>query len=150
MAFFDFLHFFGDLFNSTEKAWRKLEPEVQAALIHGSGVIDIINKNLDQTPEFVWELIQKKFPDITKENLQVGLQKVNDDFKIAEGIDNPDLLTLIKNLQTYLASLKGQFWQKASSFISQTLAIVLAPNETEFAKIVSFIEFVYRTIINKK
>ena len=60
MAFFDFLHIFTDLFNSIEKAWNKLEPEVQSALIKGSGVISVINQNLQSTPQEVFDLIEKK------------------------------------------------------------------------------------------
>ncbi len=144
MAFLDFLHIFTDLFNSAEKAWHKLEPEVQAALIHGSGVVKVINENLDKTPDIVFSIIEKKFPDLTKANLESGLAKVNAAFGIAEGVDSPDLLTLIQNIQKYLSGLKGKFWENASSIISQTLAIALAPDETPFAKIVQFIEFVFR------
>jgi hypothetical protein len=144
MAFFDFLHIFGDLFNSTEKAWNKLEPEVQTALVHGTGVIDIINKNVAATPDIVWELIQKKFPDLTKDKVEGALAKATQDLKVAESIANPDVLTSIKNLQTYFAGLKGKFWQGASSTISQLLAIALAPDETPFAKVVQFVEWVYR------
>lgn len=141
MAFFTWLE---DLFNSAEKAWHKLEPEVQAALIHGSGVIKVINENLTATPDAVFTIIEKVFPDLTKENLQAGLTKISAGLAIAEGVDNPDLLTLIKNLQTYLSGLKGKFWEGASSTLAQLLTIALTPNETPFAKVVQFIEYVFR------
>jgi hypothetical protein len=144
MAFFDFLHIFTDLFNSTEKAWHKLEPEVQSALIHGSGIIKIINDNIDKVPDEVFALIQQKYPDITKENLESALQKVNTDLGIAGTIASQDLLTSIKNLQIYLGSLKGKFWETASSILSQSIAIIFAPDETPFAKVVQFIEWVFR------
>ncbi len=87
------------MFNAAQKAWNKIEPEVQQALIKGSGVIAIINENLDKTPEFVFELIQQKFPGLTKEALQDGLKQVKEAFKIADDVEQPDLLTTIKNIQ---------------------------------------------------
>jgi hypothetical protein len=143
MSFFDF-HWFTDLFNSAEKAWHKLEPQVQNALIHGSGVVKVINDNLQATPQVIFDLIDKKFPDLTKENLTAGLAKVSASFGIAEAVDSPDILTLIQNLQKYFSGLKGKFWEAAASTISQVLAIALAPDETPMAKIVQLIEFVFR------
>ena len=151
MAFFDFLHIFTDLFNSAEKAWHKLEPEVQDSLIKGSGIIEVINKNIESTPDEVFELIQKKFPDVTKEKLEAGLQKVSEGFGIATDVTNtPDLQTLITNIQKYLSSLKGKFWESASSIAAQLLSIFFAPDETPFAKVVQFIEYAYRKIILKQ
>lgn len=144
MAFFDFLHIFTDLFNSVEKAWNKLDPEVQDALIKGSGVIDIINQNLQSTPDAVFDLIEKKYPDVTKEKLTAALANVTDKLNVAQGIASPDLLTTIKNLQTYFSGFKGKFWEGTASTASQLLSIALAPDETPFAKIASFIEYVYR------
>jgi len=144
MAFFDFLHIFTDLFNSIEKAWNKLEPEVQSALIKGSGVISVINQNLQSTPQEVFDLIEKKFPDLTKEKLTDGLAKVTAGLKVAQDTANPDALTTIQNLQTYFSGLQGKFWQGASSTMSQILAIALSPDDTSFGKIAMFIEYVYR------
>jgi hypothetical protein len=144
MAFFDFLHIFTDLFNSVEKAWNKLDPQIQDALVKGSGVINIINTNLEATPDAVFELIEAKYPDVTKEKLTAALANVTDKLKVAEGIANPDLLTTIKNLQTYFSGFHGKFWEGTASTASQLLSIAMAPDETPFAKIASFIEFVYR------
>jgi hypothetical protein len=144
MAFFDFLHIFTDLFNSVEKAWNKLDPQVQDALIKGSGVINIINTNLQETPDVVFDLIQKKYPDVTKDKLTAALANVTDKLKVAGDIANPDLLTTIKNLQTYFSGFQGKFWEGTASTASQLLSIAIAPDETPFAKVASFIEFVYR------
>jgi hypothetical protein len=137
----------GDLFNAAEKAWHKLEPEVQAALLHGSGVINVINQNLQATPQAVFDLIDKKFPDLTKENLTAGLAKVAAAFGIAEQTANPDLLTTIEGIQKYLSTLKGNIWQGISSAMAQILSIAIAPNETPFEKIVQLIEWVYKKIV---
>jgi hypothetical protein len=144
MAFFDFLHVFTDLFNSVEKAWHKLDPAVQDALIKGSGVISIINSNLQATPDVVFDLIQKKYPDVTKEKLTEALANVTDKLNVAQGVASPDLLTTIQNLQTYFSGFQGKFWEGTASTASQLLSIALAPDETPFGKIALFMEYVYR------
>lgn len=144
MGFFDFLHIFTDLFNSVEKAWNKLDPKIQDALVHGSGIIGIINQNLEATPDVVFDLIQKKFPDISKAKLEAALGEVTDKLKVAQDTANTDLLTTIKNLQTFFTGFHGKFWEGTASTASQLLSIALAPDETPFAKIAMFIEFVYR------
>jgi len=144
MAFFDFLHIFTDLFNSVAKAWNKLEPKVQDALLQGSGVISIINQNLTATPDVVFDLIEKKFPDLTKDKLTEALGEVTDKLKVVQDIEDADLLTTIKNLQAYFSGFQGKFWEGTASAASQLLSIALSPDDTPFAKIAMFIEFVYR------
>ncbi|MGN6213680.1 hypothetical protein [Parafilimonas sp.] len=149
MAFFDFLHIFTDLFNAAEKAWKKLEPTVQDALLDGSGIINVISQNLEATPEELFELIQKKFPNISKEKLAEGLNKVSDGFKLSQDIETPDLLTTVKNLQTYFSGLHGKFWESATSIAAQVLSTIFSPDDTPFGKISTLIEFVYRKKIKK-
>lgn len=139
----------GDLFNAAQKAWNRVEPEVQTALIHGSGVIDTINRNLDLIPDSVLNLILQRFPDLTREKLEEGLKKVAEALKIAGQTEDADLLTTIKNLQAYLSSLQGNFWQAVSSILAQVLAIAFAPPGTQFAKIALLIEFVYNNYIKR-
>lgn len=148
MAFFDFLHIFTDLFNAAKRTWNKLEPEVQTALVHGSGVIDIINRNLSAIPADIITLIQTKYPDLDVIKLKTGLQAVTTQLTKIEAIPDQDLTKTIQNLQAYLSGLQGKFWEGASSTLAQLLSIVLAPEETIFAKIASLIEYVYRKKVN--
>jgi hypothetical protein len=140
-------HFFLNLFNAANHAYNHLQPEVQNALVHGAGIINLINENLQGSPMFLVELINQKFPGITKEKLLEGLHVISNGFRIAETA--PDIETTIKNLQTYFSSLKGEFWEGAASTAAQLLSIVFAPETTPFAKIAMLIEFVYRTKIKK-
>jgi hypothetical protein len=150
MAFFDFLHVFSDLFNSVAKAWKKLDPEVKDALVHGSGVISVINEHLQDTPDEVFNIIEQKFPNLSKEKLTGALSEVADKLKVAQNVGDPDLLTTIKNLQAYFSGLKGKFWEGAASTTSQLLSIALSPDDTPFAKVALFIEYVYRKKIKKQ
>lgn len=140
--FFDFLHIFTDLFNSAEKAWHKLEPKVQDALVHGSGIIKILNDNLEKTPDVVFTIIQEKYPDITKEYLHDGLNKVAEAFKIPSA----DLLTTIENLQVYLLSMSGsgKVFDVVRSALAQILSFALAPEQTAAGLISNLIEWVFR------
>jgi hypothetical protein len=150
MALFGFLHIFTDLFSSADKLWHKLEPQVQNALIEGSGVIGVISQNLEASPDEVFNIIQQKFPNLSKDKLAAGLAKVSDGFKIAENTDAPDLLSTIKNLQTYFSGLKGKFWESATSVSAQMLSTLFSPDDTAFAKISSLMEYVYHNKIKKE
>lgn len=141
---------FTGLFNSAKKTWKKLSPEVQNALLHGSAVVATINDNIDASPDFIIEILQKKFPDLTKEKLHEGLGKVAEALKLAEATNTDDLETLIKNIQVYLGSLKGKVWAAISHTIASVFAVVAAPPETKFAVISSMIEYVYQHLIKKR
>ena len=142
--------FFSGLFNSAKKTWAKLSPEVQNAMLHGSGIIDIINNNVDKVPSFVIALIQSKYPDITTDKIHAGLKGIADALHIAEGVNDGDLEALISNIQKYLASLNGKIWANISGTLAKAIAAFLAPPETKFAAISSLMEFVYQTFIKKQ
>ncbi len=142
-------HFFEGLFNAAQKTWNKLSPEIQQAMLHGSGIIATINDNVDKAPQFVFDLIQTKFPDLTKEKIEEVLKKGAEGLAIAEGINDTDVLTVIQRLQTYLSGLQGKTWARISQTLSLAIAAVLAPGATKFATFASLIEFVYQTFIKK-
>lgn len=141
--------FFTGLFNSAQKTWNKLSPEVKAALMNGSGIIEIINSNIDQTPDFVIQLIQKKFPELTIEKIKDGLHQAALGLSIANEINNADLKATIVNLQKYLEGLKGTTWAKISQTLALGFAAAIAPKGTKFAAISSLMEFVYHSFIKK-
>lgn len=141
--------FFSHLFSGAQKTWKKLSPEVQEALMYGSQVIDLINTYVNQTPDFVIQLLLEKFPNFDKEHLLTALHSASVELKIAEDINNDDLVTTIGNLQNYLASLQGDVWAKISETLAKGIAIFTAPPETKWAAISSMMEFVYQTFIKK-
>lgn len=145
--FENFAEWVKGLFNAAEKAWHKLEPEIQDALLKGSGIIAVINENLGKTPDVVFELIQSKFPDISKEKLHEVLTVVDKQFGTAATIEDPDLLTTIENLQEFLSGLQGNVWQGISSSMAQVLSIAFADEKTPFAKIQMLMEYVYNEFV---
>ncbi len=141
MPFFDFLHIFTDLFNAAERAWNKLKPDVQNALVHGSGIIKLISDNIDKAPDELFTIIQTKYPDITKEKLESGLGDVA---KYLEIDLSGDLTSVLKNLQTYFSMQQGKFWDISRSVLSQILAFALAPEQTAMGLITNLMEWVFR------
>lgn len=153
MSFFLFEFFkkiFGGLFSAAQKTWNKISPELQKAMLHGSGIISIINTNVDASPDFIVELIQKKFPDLTKESIHESLLKATEGLAIAGSLNNPDLGTTIQLIQGYLSGLKGKVWANISQTLAKGIAAFLAPSGTKFAAISSLIEFVFQTFIKGK
>lgn len=140
-------HFFGDLFNGAAKAWRKLSPEVQNSLLHGSAIVKAINDNINSTPDFILDFVRSKFPDLSLNALKTGLQKVTEGLNVAEGINTDDLQAMIKAIQGYLATKKGTTWAAISHTIGSLFAIGVAPAGTKFALISSLLEFVYHRFI---
>jgi hypothetical protein len=138
---------FGRLFRAAEKEWQHLEPDVQEALVTASGVVSIINQNLDKAPGFVFDVIQTKFPTLSKEKLQEGLTELDTQFGTIGSLGDTDLLTTIQNIQVFLSGIKGKVWEGISSNMAQIMAIVLAGDKTPFAKIVMFIEYAYREFV---
>ena len=69
---------------------------------------------------------------------------------IAEGVNTDDLEAMIKNLQTYLAGLKGHTWEKISHTLSLGISVALAPGGTKLAAIVTLMEYVYQDLIKGK
>jgi hypothetical protein len=141
---------FTNLFSSAEHAWKHLSPEIQNAMLHGSGILAIINSNINKTPAFVQDLILKKFPGLTVEKLKEVIKKGSEGLTIAEHVNSDDLLVMIENLQKYLGGLKGQAWAKISHFFGLGMAVFLAPPATKVAAIASLLEAFYHLVVKDK
>lgn len=140
--------FFEGLFNAAQKAWNKLNPEVQEAMEKGSEILAIINKNVTEAPEFVIDIIEKT-TGVDREKLLWGLNKVSEGLNVAEAIEAESLEDTIKNLQVYLESLQGGIWAGISSFSAKLLAFAFAPEGTKWATLEALMEFTYHKIVKK-
>lgn len=130
------------LFNSAQKAWTHLSPEIQDGLKQGSGVIATINAMLNSPFAEVVTAITTKF-GISADVLQSWLQKAAAYLKIGEDLNNADIETLITNFQAYFKAQDKATWQKVSSLAAQFIAALAVPGGTPFSIIVSFIEIAY-------
>lgn len=141
--------FLRGIFNAAEKAWNKLDPEVQQAFTWGSKVLELINVNKEAAPDFLIELIQKHFPTLTKEKLFTGLNKVAEGLNVAQAIEADTLEETLLNLQKYFSTLKGATWAGVSALGAKLLAFAFAPAGTKWATFESLMEYVYQTYIKK-
>lgn len=141
-------HIFDSLFKGARKAYNSLTPEQKAALLHGSGIIDIINASLDKTPTEIRELITTKYPDIPEPLLESGLFALAHSFKLVPASNSlEDVIEAIKN---HLKSFeKGKTWAVISHSLAVGLSAILSP-ETKVAAIVSLIEYIYQHLIKKR
>lgn len=136
---------FTGLFNAVKRAWNSTSEDVQLALKKASGIVAIINQNVDKAPDFVWTLVQKKFPDITEEKFKAIMKVIADDLGIAESVTDPDLFVTLQNIINKMAELKGtgSKWAEVSHGLYVAISIFEAPKGTKLAAIVSFAEYVY-------
>jgi len=149
----NFLKKIGEIFASltkgVEKVWDHYEPELQNAIKDGSGIVELINTQIDKTPDFIFSAIEQAFPHFTKEQINGFLAKVATDLNLLENGVVPDALTTIQNVVNYLKSHTGSGWAKASEFIANTIALFLAPEGTLWNKIGTVMWWVYQTFIKK-
>lgn len=141
--------FFEGLFNAAAKTYNAQSQEVQDALKDGSEILDIINRNVTEAPEFVIDLIQKAFPALTREVLLNGLKEVAKGINQADAIAADTLEDTVKNLQAYLESLEGKFWAGVSELSAKLLAVFFAPAGTKWVTISSLMEYVYHKLVKK-
>lgn len=142
----NFLKWIGLLFASAaRKLWNSLTPEEQQNLKYGSGVIDVINKYLDETPMIIETAIKNKYPDFDLQKLitLVNLAGLNTD-NVAMTVQDA-----ITKLKTYLLTKQDKVWQWASSALAELLTVALNPSLTVFEKVSTLIQYVYSKFIKK-
>jgi hypothetical protein len=141
-----FGHWFVSLFSNLDDAWQKEEPEVQAALVDASKFVQTIKTNVDETPDVVWEILQKDFPNMSENiiinNIQTAANGLDTSIKIVTG----DPLQTLANLMAYLKTLTGNNWADKLQSFFKLIAAELAPG-TPFEKIALFAQYVYMTFV---
>lgn len=145
---------FGGIFKhvvlGAEETFNNLPDDVKQSLIHGSGILDIVNSMLDKTPDEIREAILEAYPDVNLPDLERGLITVAHTFNIAVTIDSlEDAIGVIKD---YLKTKEQQstVWEGIMHTASLLLATILSPQGNLFGALSQLIEYVYRTYIKKK
>lgn len=148
----DIASIFGSIFKhvieGAKKTFDELPQATRDALIHGSGVMDVIKTMLTNTPDEILAAIKEKFPNIDPAALETGL------FAVAHGFNllpkENDLKDCIAVLQGYLSKLQGNTWDTIMHSGAALLAVIFAPAGTQFGAVVSLLEYVYQTFFAKK
>lgn len=141
--------FFEGLFNAAAKTWNNLEPDIQEAMTKGSEVLALINKHVNDSPDFVIDLITKA-TGLDRGQLLAGLNKVSEALNVADAIEAETLEDTVKNLQKYLESVKGGTWAGITSLAAKVLAFFLAPAGTKWDTLETLMTYVYQTFIKKE
>lgn len=142
----DILNFFVGLLNASRKQYNKLSEWEQTVGQYASGLIAIVNKDLQAVPADVWDVISATFPALTKD---VVTGYLNSAGKIV-GIINQnatlsfeDALTL---LQGYLGKHTGNVWVAITQGIVSILVAVINPSK-EVQPVTSIMEYIYQDIV---
>jgi hypothetical protein len=149
MSFKTFLqHLLPFLYKASRREFDKLNPEQQAAFFHGSGILDILRKQIGKAPEETRALILLTYPDLTEETLNTGLVQAAHAYNIEVGVNNID--NTISLIQVYLSLEHGKLWDGIMDGFASLITIVLAPAGTPSAKILMLMRYVYERYIQKK
>jgi len=135
------------VFEGAEKTFDELPDDIKNALIHGSGVMDLIGSMLDNTPAEIRAAIKEKFPDIDEAALESGLFQIAHGYNLLPEENNLD--DVIAKIQEKLKSLNTPVWDDIIQGMAKLIAIILAPEGTKFAVIASTIEYVYQKYFKK-
>src|SRR5689334_8678146 len=130
-----------------EDLYNKLHDTEKQAVQNASGWIAIINSNLQATPDFVFDLIQKKFPGASKESITGALNKLNAEILKVDANTPDDFGTALSKLQDFLGKYQGNAWIAITRAVVAVLSDVLMNGTTPIQKIETVLEFVYRTFI---
>lgn len=141
---------FTDIFNSSAKAYHKLEDDEQIAIQKASGWIAIINNNLQSTPDIVFAIIQEKYPAVTKETIANSLHELAVKFKLIADNTPADLNTAIAALQSYLNQHTGNTWIAITKALVSVFSTIINPNLTVIQKVEMVLEYVYQNFIKHK
>jgi hypothetical protein len=136
--------------DAIEDLYNKLHDNEKKAVQNASGWIAIINANLQATPDFVFNLIQKNFPGMTKENITDALNKLNAEILKVDANTPDDLGAALSKLQDYLSKYQGNTWIAITRAVVAVLSDILMNGTTPIQKIETVLEFVYRTFIKDK
>jgi hypothetical protein len=136
-----------DIEDAVASLYNKLHNTEKTAVKNASGWIAIINSNLQATPDFVFELIQQKFPEVTKESIADALNKVNSEILKVDANTPDDFDTALAKLQDYLSKYQGNTWIAITRAVVAVLSDVLLKGTSPIQTIETVLEYVYRTFI---
>ena len=127
--------FFESLFDPQAKLYNELSEAEKQAATYGSGLIAIVNANLNGSPAVVQAEIQRLFPSLDLSVVQGffdELQKAVDPSNTSNPLTLADAITWA---QGYLKLHAGGIWEIISSTAASIITTLLSP-ETPIEKIV--------------
>jgi hypothetical protein len=138
------------LHDTIEAAYNKLKEVEKIAVKDASGYIAIINANLDKAPDFVYEIIQQKFPEVTKEAVAAFVNNVNVQILKVDANTPDDFEGALSKLQAYLSKYEGNTWIALTRAVVSVGADFLSGGVTPIVAIETVLEYVYRNFVKPK
>jgi len=133
-----------------ENLYNNLQDTEKTAIKNASGWIAIINANLQSAPDFIFNLVQQKFPEVTKESVTNTLNRLNTAILRVDANTPDDLNTALSKLQSYLGKYEGNTWIAITRAVVSVLSDILMKGASPIQTIETVLEYVYRTFIKGK
>lgn len=130
--------------------YNKLQDTEKTAVKDASGWIAIINANLQAAPDFVFDLLQKAFPGITKETATEKLNQLNAAILKVDTEIPDDFNGALGKLQAYLSKYEGKPWISITRAVVSVLTDIFLKGASPIQAIETVLEYVYRTFIKGK
>lgn len=133
-----------------EAAYEKLHDAEKLAIQDASGLIAIINANAKAAPDILFQVIENKFPAITKESVTDFLNKLNAQILHADA-EIPDTFEdAVSKIQAYLSKYEGKTWGVITKAVV-TIGADILMNGAKPIQIIDFVlEYVYQTFVKPK
>jgi len=148
-----FIERFGDwiegIFHKSEDIYNTLEETAKKAAVWGSGLIAVVNTQLNALPTMVIDLIKQKFPDLSIDVVHGFLDILRTKIDNAASQIPLTLEDAIAWLQNFLANHKStsdSIWGVISATAGQILATLFSP-ETAIEKFLSIGLWIYHLIV---
>lgn len=139
--------FFKSLFNSAEKIYNNLPEADKQSLLHGSGLIAILNSEINKTPAEIRAIITTKFPDMDEAVLETTLFGLAHAF----GLQATSFDDVVTALQKYLSSQSGKIWEGMSHGLASLATLFFAKDSTtKTGVLIQLLEYVYQHLIKKQ
>lgn len=139
--------------NTIAAMYEKLHTIEQEAIEKASSIIAIASQNVDQAPDFIFELIQKKWPDVTKDNAVVFLNNIATKMAYASEHTPTTFDAALAELQTYLGKFKDDGWIASVRAVVSVGAVFLTSlhgNTAPIQTIETVLEYVYQNFVKGK
>mgnify|MGYP003496313068 CR=1 FL=1 len=136
------------LFSAMKKAYNKLSVLERKLSLKASGIIAIINTNLNASPDTIIVLIQQKFPEVSTEMMSAFLTEAGEIANIFHSNTTLKKKKKITTLQKYLSET-GNTWVYRSQSLVKALITVMLPS-TPLEKVTIVLEYIYQKLVKGK
>jgi hypothetical protein len=140
--------FMKPIIKSGEDIYDLLTEDEKKAAQWSSGLIAIVNNNIDKTPSVIIQLVQTKFPDLSLDVIHGFIDTLLNKLKFVQGEIPLTLEDAVAKLQAFLKQHEGDHnvWGIISKAAVTVLTLLFSPG-SEAQKIEASLEYIYHLIV---